>query len=196
MGLALDEGFAVIIAAILAILGILYSSRQQRKLLRKQHTFQIIDKLNGWSELEECVSLAARLRRDVRIPTICDSDHKSDCDKLDFLLNYYEVLASAIICGDIDEELVRRMERGRFTRTYLSFLPYIEEARDELDSLQVWENLEFITYRWVSSKGDPFDNLIDQFFLRPTMNHLPFQRDNIRERLWIERQKIKFPTPE
>jgi hypothetical protein len=193
MGAGLDEGIAVILAAVMAILGIFYTARLQRKMLRKQHTFQVIDKLNGWKELDECADFAAKLIRAGKVPTLCDDIHAESCEKIDFLLNYYEVLASAVICGDVDEELVFRMERGRLTRAYLAFIPYIDENRQDMLSLKLWENLEFLTYRWLSAKGDAFETLVDQMRLRPTVTGYDFRRDEIRQFLLKQRAAL-LPT--
>lgn len=174
----------------MAIAGIFYTSRQQRKLLRKQHTFQVIDRLNGWAELEDCVNHAVALIKKGRIPSLAVKAHARDCAKIEFLLNYYEVLASAVICGDVDEELMRRMERGRLTRTYLKFLPYVEEVRTDDNNIRVWENLEFITYRWERGQHDHFDALVDRMMMRPTIQHLEFQREEVKAYLWEQRGKL------
>lgn len=186
----MDEGLSIIVAAAMAILGIFYTSRQQRKLLRKQHTFQIIDRLNGWKELEDCVEHAAKLIKAGKVPCLGVDDHADDCAKVEFLLNYYEVLASAVICGDIDEELLRRMERGRLTRTYLRFLPYIVEVRDDDKNIRLWENLEFITYRWEKGQHDNFDVLLDRIMLRPTIQNLEQRREEVAAYLWAQRDKL------
>lgn len=178
-----DEGWAVILAAVFAILGIFYTSRQQRKMLRKQHTFQVLDKLNDWKEFDRCLDKAARMARDGRIPSISRDADRPDCETIDFLLNYYEFLASAIICGDIDEELTRRMERARLCRIYLRFLPYIAENRIDSRSVHLWENLEFMCYRWSFPEEDRFDRLVDTVRLRPTVQHYNFKRDEIAEKL-------------
>jgi len=100
------------------------------------------------------------------------------------------MLASAIVCGDIDEDLMRRMERGRLVRCYLYFLPYVEENRKEMNSIGVWENLEFVAYRWTVSNADLTDNLIDRFFLRPSMVQFAYMRQDVSSALWQERSKM------
>jgi hypothetical protein len=173
----MDEGLAVIVAAILAILGIFYASRQQRKMLRKQHTFQVIEKLNASKELDGHVEFAARLVQSGKVPRLCDEVHQDSCERIDFMLNYYEFLACAIICGDIDEELVKRMERSRLCRSYLLFIPYVEENREERGE-GLWENLEFICYRW-TVHPDAYNRLIERFLLRPAIASYYSQRAEI-----------------
>lgn len=186
----MDEGLAIIIAALMAILGIFYTSRQQRKMVRKQHTFQVIDKLTGWQELDKNVEFAAGLLKAGKVPTLCNDGDADSCEKIDFVLNYYEFLASAILCGDIDEELVYRMERGRLVRAYLAFIPYIEENREDHKTVRLWENLEFITYRWTSQKVDPFDTTLDRFSLRPITAQYQQRRDEIAAHLKRQRAKL------
>lgn len=183
----MDQGYAVIIAAMMAIAGIFYTSRQQRKMLRKQHTFKVIEKLSGWDQLDACNTHAGKLAKRGKMPSLARKRDTKDCEKLDFLLNYYEVLASAIICGDVDEELMRRMERSRLVRCYLQFLPYIEENRSEMKTEEIWENLEFITYRWTVTRVDPADSLIDRVRMRPTVEHLSARRDELSTFLWKKR---------
>lgn len=187
----MDQGIAVIIAAAVAILGIFYTARQQRKMLRKQHTFQVIDRLNDWEAMDWHVDFAAGLIRRGAIPQICNEGQKADCDKLDWLLNYYEFLASAIICGDIDEELVKRTEESRLCRSYLKLLPYVREAREDRDDDKTWENLEFLVYRWVKPRADQYDQLLDRFFLRPTINNYHHMREEIAAFLDVKSANIR-----
>lgn len=186
----MDEGIAVIVAAIMAILGIFYSGRQQRKMLRKQHTFQVIEKLNGSKELDKHVDYASKMLKTNTVPRLCDENNEADCEKIDFLLNYYEFLACAVVSGDIDEELVRLMERSRLCRSYLQFIPYIEENRQERGSDQLWENLEFIAYRWLLPKPDPFDGLVSVFLMRPAIGTYYLKREEISAFLHRERAKL------
>ncbi|HEX8579698.1 MAG TPA: DUF4760 domain-containing protein [Allosphingosinicella sp.] len=175
----MDEGISVIIAAVLAILGIFYASRQQRKMLRKQHTYQVLEKLNDWSDFEKNLDFASSLIRAGKVPRLCGESDKDSCDKIDFLLNYYEFLASAIIAGDIDEGLVRRVEQSRLCRLYLKFLPYIEENREDRESSSMWENLEFMCHRWTLGRSDPFEAALTLFLLRPSAAHFHNDRDAI-----------------
>jgi hypothetical protein len=129
----------------MAILGIFYTSRQQRKLLRKQHTYQVIEKLNDWKEFDANLDFASRLIKAGKIPRLCDEKNKEDCERIDLILNYYEFLCAAIIAGDIDEGLVRSVEESRLTRCFLKFIDYIQENRDDRGTQIIWENLEFMT---------------------------------------------------
>lgn len=187
----MDEGIAVIIAACLAILGIMYASRQQRKMLRKQHTYQVIEKLNDWKDFDERMDFASGLIRAGKVPTLCDEAHKENCDKIDFLLNYYEFLSSAIIAGDVDEGLVRRVEETRLSRLYLKFIEYVRENRDERDSRLLWENLEFMCYRWKLERDDAFGAIVTWFALRPSTARFHQQRDEIDAALKDYSRKIK-----
>src|SRR3712207_5886170 len=105
-----DEGWAVIIAAFMAIAGILYSSKESRKALRKQHTYNVLDKMNDWDKLDEAYDKARAMMNEGKVPSRCKDADREICDTLDFLLNHYEFLAAAIVSGDLDEGLVKRIE--------------------------------------------------------------------------------------
>ena len=187
----IEEGLAIIIAAVLAIAGIVYTARQQRRMLRKQHTYQVLDKLNDWKEYEDNLDFAASLIKEGKVPNTCKAADKKACDKLDFLLNLYEFLASAIISGDIDEGLVKYVERDRLSRIYLKFIGYVHQNRAERDNDRIWENLEFMCHRWSATSADPFPGLIDRFRLKPSMNTFFSQRAEIRGALLELSRRIK-----
>jgi len=187
----MDEGIAVLIAAAMAILGILYSSRQQRKLLRKQHTYQVLDKMNDWPKFEADLDFASALIKEKRIPRICDEAHKKDCERIDFLLNQYEFLSAAIISGDMDEGLVRGVEESRLTRIFLKFIDYIQENREDRDTLIMWENVEFMCYRWKVARPDPFEALFDRLLIRLAMTDFRHRRSEIWGALIEQSKKIK-----
>ncbi|MFL6857669.1 MAG: DUF4760 domain-containing protein [Allosphingosinicella sp.] len=187
----MDEGIAVIIAAILAILGIFYASRQQRKMLRKQHTYQVIEKLNDWPVFDQNLDFASSLIKADKVPRLCRDHDKENCDKIDFLLNYYEFLSAAVIAGDIDESLVRRVEESRLCRLYLKFLPYVQENRDDRDSDKIWENLEFLCYRWAVDPHDPLGDLLSLILLRPLMAPFYADRQAVAAALREYRTRIK-----
>jgi Domain of unknown function (DUF4760) len=173
----MNEGLAIIVAAILAILGIFYTSRQQRKLLRKQHTYQVLDKLNDWGEFQENYDFAASLIKSG------DPVPESHEHRIDFLLNYYEFLAAAIIAGDIDEALVRRVEESRLCRLFLKLLPYVEQNRRELASEKLWENMEFICHRWAVHQDDEFEAAMTALALRPSITDFRGRRSEVMEAL-------------
>lgn len=180
----MDQGLAVITAAILAIAGIFYTSRQQRKVARKQHTYQVLDKLNDWADFDKKLDSARQFGLSKRkLDPACATD-KTDCDIIDFVLNYYEFLSSAIICGDVDEELVRRVEEERLSRAYLKFMYYISAVRLLEKAPGYWENLEFICYRWRVEKRDELERVIDGFRLRPSMSHYQARREQVRDELY------------
>jgi hypothetical protein len=186
----MDEGVAVLIAAFLAIGGVFLNSRQQRMLLRKQHTHAVLDKMNYWKEFDEGLEFAHSLSKSKRILKICEQDRK-ECEKLDFILNHYEFLSAAIISGDIDEGLVKRVEMDRLTRMYFKFIYYIEAVRDDKGSELIWTDLEFMTYRWAVAGRDPMEALVNRVMLRPSTSSYDSDREAIRSRLKEHARTVK-----
>jgi hypothetical protein len=139
----------------------------------------VLDKINDWEKFDKDLDFASGLIKAGRIPRLCDKRQKPTCDRIDFLLNHYEFLSAAIISGDMDEGLVRRVEESRLTRMFLKFIDYIAENRDERASNGMWENLEFICYRWKIAKPDPYERLWDRMLIRLEMNTFRGRRDEV-----------------
>jgi Domain of unknown function (DUF4760) len=116
---------------------------------------------------------------------------EAECDNLDFILNHYEFVSAAIICGDVDEALVRRVEDGRMRRTYLKFLPYVDQNRQVRNDYKMWENLEFLVYRWEVAKVDDFGSMIDWFRGRPSLGNFHNERTEVAKALHELATKIK-----
>jgi hypothetical protein len=186
----MDEGWAVIIAAAMAIVGILYSSRQQRKLLRKQHTYAVLDKMNDWKKLDDDLEFASKLIKAGQVPRLCDDQNESACERIDFLLNHYEFLSAAIISGDIDEGLVRKVEELRLTRLFLKFMDYIAENREDRGTNMMWENLEYMCHRWTVAKDDKYQDMLDRALLRPALASFQVVRPSVWEDLARHRQTL------
>jgi hypothetical protein len=187
----MDEGLAIIAAAVMAILGIFYTSRQQRKLTRKQHTYHLIERMDESAALDRELEFARSLIDDGKIPRFGDAATAAEAGRLDSLLNTYEVLACGIVSGDVDEALVRRMERLRLCRLYLRLLPYVEDNRAGLNDPSIWENMEYICYRWTVAAYDPFDAAMSTVLLRPSMSGFLADRANVSAALHQEAERIR-----
>jgi hypothetical protein len=143
-----DQGLAVLIAASMGTLGILFTGRQQQRLQRRQHTFRVIERHNEWLVFDAALERVGYLTRNGRVPRRDERFRGRDIETIDFLLNYYEFLSSGIWCGDIDEALVRECEIGRLRRVHDKLADYIAWNRDESGSATMWRNLEQLAARW------------------------------------------------
>lgn len=173
----LDEGWAIIAAAFIAIIGIVLTGREGRKALRKQHTYSVLDKMNDWKELDDCYNKARSLMNAGKVPSRCNGSHTEDCDALDFLLNHYEFLSAAMISGDLDEPLVKSVEEGRLTRLFLKLFGYIEENRTTLSARGTWENMEYMCYRWTLIERDLDFRIAVRLGVRPNTTYFHAARD-------------------
>lgn len=187
----MDQPQAILTAATMAILGILYTARQQRKAIRKQHTYGVLDKLNDWEKFDTNYDYARKLMKAGEVPSSRKTSGRESAERIEFLLNHYEFLSACIIRGDIDESLVRLVEEGRLTRVFLKFMPYVEEVRSDLNSKEIWENVEFICHRWAVEPRDPFDSALSGFLLRPSKATF----DSNREEAWKALQQKAATQP-
>jgi len=144
----IDQGLAVLIAASMGTLGILFSGRQQQRLQRRQHTFRVIERHNEWQMFDAALERVGFLTSTDRVPRRGERFRHRDTETIDFLLNYYEFLSSGIWCGDIDEALVRECEIGRFRRIHDKLAEYIAWNRKEGESMTMWRNIEQLAARW------------------------------------------------
>lgn len=160
----MDEGYAIILASVMAICGIFITSSLQRSLLRKQHTYDVLDKMNAWDDLEKNIKALSQMVKSQSIPSIKDSSAEKKCDQIDFVLNHYEFICASIISGDLDESLVRRIEKSRICRSYLKTIQYIFENRADRQTDSMWENIELICYRWMIEKNDSYESFMDRLF--------------------------------
>ncbi|MGQ7830530.1 DUF4760 domain-containing protein [Altererythrobacter sp. Z27] len=187
----MDQGVAILISAVIAVTSLFITGTFNRRLMRKQHTYQVLEKLNPSERFDEAVSKAAKLISDGRMPRLDCREDEAECDNLDFILNHYEFISAAIVCGDVDEKLVRRVEDGRMRRTYLKFLPYIEDNRELRSDIKMWENLEFLIHRWELQESDQFTNFVDRLIGRPPLANFHNERAEIATSLRDLAARIK-----
>jgi hypothetical protein len=186
-----DQGIAILITAVVAGSSIFVTGTFNRRLMRKQHTYRVLERMNPWKRFDKAVGRAAKLIAAGRIPNVDVASDEEECDNLDFILNHYEFISAAIICGDVDEALVRRVEDGRMRRTYLKFLPYVDQNRQSRNDIKMWESLEFLVHRWEVAKVDDAGNLIDWFRGKPSIGNFHNERDEVAKALHELAKKIK-----
>lgn len=187
----MDQGIAILITAAVAVFSLFATSAFSRRLLRKQHTYRVLEKMNDWDRFDEALSGASKLIHHDLIPRLNCAEDEPACDMLDFLLSHYEFIAASIICGDVDERLVKKVEESRMCRVYLKFIDYVDSNRIDRKNDQIWENLEFMAYRWAVEKTDSFDNWLEWIAGRPFMGNFQNQREEIAASLHAEAIKIR-----
>ena len=162
----MDTGLAILISAVLATVGWLYSGHLNRVMERKQHTYRIVIRQKDDEEFAEALPVVRALIRKDNIPDSQDDEARADdIRRIDYLLNHYEFLCAAICAGDVDEKLVRACDETRIKRLHETMTGYISRARETQPT--AFEHLEFIAGRWTSDERTRASKCYEFFFLRP-----------------------------
>ena len=147
----LQPADAILVAAVFATSGWVYTARKSRTLARKQHTINIL--LNSSMSAMK-ISAQDTLRKYLDethdFPQKDSDDYNSIIPDLRFLLNHYEFIAAGIRRGDIDEFLVLDTERRSILTAYEKTKHYIFALRNDRRSQSIYEHLEWLHARWES----------------------------------------------
>lgn len=204
----LDRGWSIICAAIIAILGLMYTARQERRRLRREHTHRVLDKLNDWQSLDKNLAVLRKHFDSGTSLNINDPSQASIQTSADWVLDRYEFVAAAVLSGDLDENLIRQVEEGSMCRPTLLLYDYISQARELEGRNTIYENLEFITLRWRKRKiSKIFSWPIDAFVGRPlttavaklfrqvwtpnVASQAPSSSFKVRESKWMRAESVK-----
>ncbi len=163
----MDTGLAILISTIMATAGWFYTSRQQRQIDRRQHTYRIIIRQQDDPKFADSLDRIRTLLDKEKVPHPDDDHNREDIDKLDYLLNHYEFLSAAIWAGDVDENLMKSCEYSRITKLFGKMGTYINDCRDFREQPSMFENLDHLAARWVSNKLTPAEMLFETITLRP-----------------------------
>jgi Flp pilus assembly protein TadB len=140
---------AAVAAAILATIGWLYTSRRNRRLSRKQHTF---NSLLQSSFNEQFQSNRAIIRPYIvasKFPDDLMTGQHDDLRKaLTSTLNFYEFISAGVRNGDISEALLRDSERSTIVRLFDVAQKYVSTVRDARNRRTYYEHLEWLYVRW------------------------------------------------
>src|SRR5437868_10314729 len=98
---SLHPGAIALLAAILATLGWLYTSRRNRALSRKQHTFDALLTSGFNAEFQKHRDTIRQYVVDGNFPDNLEDSHEDVFRALKFVLNYYEFISAGVRSGDI-----------------------------------------------------------------------------------------------
>lgn len=146
---ALDRwvtGHGVLIGAALATLGWLYSASRARHLARKQHTLSLISQQMFNKDFRDSWNLVAKGFRDGGEPAIGGESEEGAA--LQWVLNYFELLAAGVRRRDFDEQLVSDMNRGAVIAFWSRCEPAIRRLREERGRPTLFQYLEWLNARW------------------------------------------------
>ena len=136
----------VLAAAALATCGWLYTARRARHLARKQHTLNLASQQLFNKEFRDAWATVSDALRDARIPDIGVATPEGAA--LQWVLNYFELVAAGVRSGDFDEQLVRDTSRGALLSIWAACEPKIMALRSTRARAAIYEHLEWLRDRW------------------------------------------------
>jgi hypothetical protein len=163
----MDSGVAILISAAFATAGWIYSGRIQRHTSRRQHTYGIITRQLDDDKFEKALNSIRKAVNERFVPQLDKLNPTEQMLDIDYLLNHYEFLSAAILCGDIDEKLLRSCEFSRMTKLYAYMRDYIEQNRTEFDQPTMFQNLEDIVLRWNRTYQPISERFLEVIAFRP-----------------------------
>jgi hypothetical protein len=126
---------------VLATLGWLYAAREQRKLSRQSHTFDVLLSCDITGDLAELLDrVDDRLRKSP--PLTADDVDKTD-GEFRRSLNFHEFICAAIRQRALDETLIRNTMRTRMLRLYHYSKVFIAELRRRRNNPEAMEHFEW-----------------------------------------------------
>lgn len=163
---------AILIAAIMATAGWVYTIRRHRIIARKQHTFNALLTASFNQDYSNAIrTLSPYLRTREKIKNGPDQD-EIVISSLRFLLNHYEFLAAAVRVGDIDEKLLKRTERGLILSAVTSGENYIYNQRDGPTRKAVYEHLDWLHRRWTTEPPGLIQRIFEVIWGNPWRGRL------------------------
>lgn len=141
---------AIIIGAILATAGWVYTGRRARTLARKQHTINIMLKGNFDRDMRIAhQEVSPYFKNDkMKLPSSNSEAFAELLPHWRLVLNHYEFIAAGIRRGDLDEKLVVDAERGTILGAYEKSEAHIFGIRDNRRNQSIYEHLEWLYKRW------------------------------------------------
>jgi hypothetical protein len=106
----MEPSLAILIGAVFATLGWLYTARRSRVLARKQHTINILLQTSFNKEFGDSFRTVADMLAKP-CPDLTQPDLKEEWYHYIRMMNYYEFTAVGIRYGDLDERLIRESHR-------------------------------------------------------------------------------------
>lgn len=163
----MDTGLAILIGAGGATVGWIFAQRQNRKLTRLEHTFNVLESYRNdekhWGSFDRFVSMAKKND----IPGPRDSGRDDDIKAIGSLLFHYEYISAGIFSGGLDEGMIKLCEEGNIVELYKRTKDYIEAIRGILKKDGVYENFAGLGKRWAGPGPKVYVRLVEVFIMRP-----------------------------
>ena len=139
---------AILLGALLATVGWIYTARRARSLARRQHTFNALLGASFNTQYQDALNAVRPHTRDGIFPDLNADENAELKTHVGFLLNHYEFLSAGIRIGDISEQLLKDSERGTIIRLFETAEPFITAVRDSRKRSSTFEHIEWLYERW------------------------------------------------
>ena len=146
---------AVLIAAALATIGWLYTSRKNRTLSRKQHTVNTMLSSLFDEHMTKCKDVVSPHLTAGECPDFNDPAHTADREAFRFVLNFYEFIAVGIRNGDFDEKMMIDSSRGTIIALFKCCEKQIYAIRNTRSRQSTYEHIEWLYKRWTKESKKP-----------------------------------------
>ncbi len=163
----MEIGSAIILGAVLASAGWVFAQRQNRRLSRLEHTFDVLNSYRQnkehWDTISEVISLA----KNKRLPAPDEAGRENDIAALQRLLVHYEFIAVGIFSGGLDEAMIRECDRGNIVNLNKNGQPFIQALRATRKRDTIYRNLQDIAERWDDKPPELYKRAVEYFLMRP-----------------------------
>jgi len=157
----------ILVGAVLATIGWIYTARRARNLSRRQHTFNALLTVSCNLEYQQSSNRLRPLVRAKSIPDVPLEGESELRDDLTLLLNHFEFLAAGLRNGDISERLLRDSERGTIIGLVEASEAFIQKVRDTRHRQSIFEHVEWLHRRWKDSPPVWWQQIIEQVIGHP-----------------------------
>ncbi len=177
----METSTAIVVSAVLATLGWLYSGRIQLIVSRKRHTFDVFSRYRDDKKHEAAIDDVRKIIRRHRrqkgidgigsvVPVEYNDCSEEERDSINLCLDKFEEIAVSILQGDIDEGFAFNLENTKIIKFAETFLPFIEAQREAFAQPSYCSNLLLLAERWRGDFNRTITHRVYEFvFLRPML---------------------------
>lgn len=153
---------AILIGAVFATLGWLYTSRRARTLAKKQHTINVILQANFSKEFLDVRSeVTPHILKGECPKEVITGENEELRAHFRNILNHYEFVSAGLRNGDFDEKLIKDSEKNTYLSLYKCCDQYIWDLRNSRDRMAIYEHLEWVYLRWEINKPNKFISFLE-----------------------------------
>lgn len=163
----MDTGQAIIIAGVLASAGWVFTQRQNRKLSRLEHTFDVLNSYRHNKDHWDAISKMIALTKGGTLPVPDEAARENDIEAIRKLLIHYEFIAVGIFSGGLDEAMIRECDKGNIVNINKNGQSFIQALRAIRKRDTIYRNLQDLAERWDNKPPGRYKRVLEYFLMRP-----------------------------